>query len=299
VRRIGYLYPGSRAFNQPYAAAFVDRLRQLGWVEGENLAIEWRFAEGHNELVPEMAIELARLPVELILSAAAGPLVAQPETRGVPIVEPFIADPSAFGIENLARPSGNVTGLATNPAAYYAKSIELLKTILPNLARIAVIGDQSPAGNAIAAQAVAQTAEAFGIDILCLDVRRVEDLEASFASAQAWGAEALAIVSQTTYTAGVYAGVAEMAAVSRLPTIFSFAPAVTEYGGLMTYTADLLANYRKGAEYVDKLLRGARPADLPVEAGREFQFIVNVKTARALGITFPPDVAAQVTQWVQ
>jgi putative ABC transport system substrate-binding protein len=283
----------------PYAAAFLDRLRELGWVEAENLASEWRFADGRDELVPEMAVELARLPVELIFSAAAGPQVIQPETSGVPIVEPFMNDPRLWGIENLARPGGNVTGLATNPAAFYAKSLELLKTILPNIARLAVIGDHSIATYAVEAQTVAQTASALGIDLLSLDVRRVEDLEASFASAQAWGAGAFLIISQTTYTTGVYARVAELCALNRLPSIFAFAPAVTEYGGLLAHGADLFASYRHGAEYVAKILRGARPADLPVEAQREFQFIVNVNTALALGITFPPDAAAQVTEWMQ
>jgi putative ABC transport system substrate-binding protein len=300
MRRIGYIYAGSRAFNRPYAAAFLDRLRKLGWVEDENLTIEWRFAEGRNELVPEMAVELARLPVELILSAAAGPEVLQPETSALPIVEPFIRDPHAYGVASLARPGGNVTGLVSLPAALYTKSIELLKTILPNLGRLAVVGDHSPVSAASTDEPATQTAaEALGINTLSLDVRRTEDVEASLVTAQTWSAEALLIFSQTSYTAGVYARIAELAAVNHVPAMFAFGPAVTDDGALMSFAADLLEAYRRGAEYVDKILRGARPADLPVEEAREFQFIVNVNAAKALGLTFPPDAAAQVTQWVQ
>jgi putative tryptophan/tyrosine transport system substrate-binding protein len=299
MRRIGYIYPGRHTAHQPSAAAFLDGLRKLGWIEGQNLVIEWRFGEGRNELVPYMAAELARLPVELIFSAAAGPLVIQPETSEVPIVEPFMSDPHAYGIQNLARPGGNVTGLSNNGAALYIKSVELLKMILPNLARVAVMADPSSEQFATWMATGAQTAGALGIQVLDVDVRRVEDVEAALATARTRNAEAVLLINQPSFTTGVYARVAELAAPNRLPAMFGFPSAVTENGGLMAFGEDLLARYRQGAEYVDKILRGARPADLPVEEPREFDFIVNVETAQVLGITFPPDAAAQVTQWVQ
>ncbi len=140
VRRIGYLFPGSRTFNQPSADAFVGKLRELGWTEGDNLAIEWRFAEGRQELVPDLAAELARLPVELIFSAAAGPWWLERQTNGVPIVAGFMADPLAYGIKNLARPGGSVTGFTTGEATGGIKQVELLKTILPQLERLVILG---------------------------------------------------------------------------------------------------------------------------------------------------------------
>jgi putative ABC transport system substrate-binding protein len=299
MRRIGYIYPGSRTAHQPSAAAFLDGLRQLGWMEGQNLAIEWRFGEGRNELVPDMAAELARLPVELIFAAAAGPFVVQEATRTVPIVADFIGDPLALGIQNLARPGANVTGLTNGDATAQIKSVELLKLILPQLARLAIMADHSYPTFAARLAPGAQTAEALGIEIVSPDVRSVDDVGSAFTNALTWGADALQLISQPSFTAGVIPRIVELAAANRLPTTYGFGPSVTDYGGLMAYTPNTLALYRQGTEYVDKILRGTSPADLPIQQPRQWDFIVNVKAAQELRLTFPPDAAAQVTKWVQ
>jgi putative tryptophan/tyrosine transport system substrate-binding protein len=298
AHRIGYIYPGSRTAHQLSAAAFLDGMRQLGWVEGENLAIEWRFGDGRNELLPDMAAELADLPVELIFSAAAAPYVVGPRTSGVPIVADFMVDPPAYGIQNLARPGANVTGLTTGDATAQTKSVELLKTILPQLDRLAIMADRSAPQFATRLAPAAKTAVALGIRVMTLGVGSVEDVGPAFATALAWRAEALQLISQPSFTAGVIAGIVDLAAENRLPTMYGFGPSVTDNGALMAYSPNIPAQYRQGAEYVDKILRGARPADLPVEEPREFEFIVNLRVAQALGISLPPDAAAQVSQWV-
>jgi putative ABC transport system substrate-binding protein len=301
VRRVGFLYVGTHAIAQPSADAFLDRLRQLGWVEGENLTIEWRFGEGNSERMPEPAAELVQLPVTVILAAGgSAALPAQQATSKIPIVGVSF-DPIALGMaDSYGHPGGNVTGVANGGSVSQIKSVELLKSTLPQLSHLAVLGDPSNSAYIPAEPLAARTAQDLGIQVLHLDVHRVEDVDGAIAAAHGWGAEALLVIGTTEYTAGVYARVAELAAQARLPAMFPGVPyAVHDNGGLMSYGRDLPAAYQQGAEYVDKILRGASPADLPIIEPREWQFVVNVKAARALGLTFPPDAALQVTEWVQ
>jgi putative tryptophan/tyrosine transport system substrate-binding protein len=301
VRRIGGLYAGGRATLQPFADAFADQLRQLGWVEGENLAIEWRFAEGRAELLPELAAELVRLPVELIFAVATnGALAAKQQTSTIPIVFVNPIDPVAAGlVGSLARPGGNITGTTYGGATIPIKSVELLKTVLPQLTRLAILEDQSYPPRASYIPPAVQTAGRLGIQVLDVDVRSVEDLDGAFEAAKAWSADALLILAINTYSAGVFPRLVELAAQNHLPAMYQGDYVVTENGGLMAFGVNFPAAYRHAAGYVDKILRGASPADLPVEEPREFDFIVNVKAAEELGITFPPDAAVQVTRWFQ
>jgi putative ABC transport system substrate-binding protein len=301
VRRIGYLYGGSRSANEPSAAAFLDQLRQFGWVDGQNLAIEWRIAEGRDEQLANLAADLVRQPVELIFAIGSEEtLAAKHATSSLPIVMAFASDPVAEGlIESLGRPGSNVTGTETGSHTFAIKAIELLKSTLPPLTRLAVLADLSNVYYTSTITDRAQITQASGIQHLDLEVTSAEDVDRAFDSALAWSAEALLLMNEPSFTTGVDARVVDLAAHNRLPAMYTFNPAVTENGGLMAFGTDLLGGYRQGAEYVDKILRGANPADLPVEEPRQFSFIVNVKAAQALGITFPPDAAAQVTQWVQ
>ena len=248
------------------------RAGALGWTEGDNLAIEWRFAEGRTELVPDLAAELAHLPVDVLFAAAAGPAVVEPRTSGVPIVAGFMSDPPAWGIQNLARPGGNVTGFSNGARYDGITSVELLKMVLPQLERLIILGDPTVGTFAATMATRAQTAQALGIQVLSLAVQSVDDVDAALATAVVWSAEALAIIGTANFTAGVYARTAELAAQHRLPAMFGFGPVVTDQGGLMSYSTEVLSQYRQGAEYVDKILRGAKPADLPVEEPREYAF---------------------------
>jgi putative ABC transport system substrate-binding protein len=178
------------------------------------------------------------------------------------------------------------------------KSVELLKTVLPQLSRLAILEDQSYPGRASQLQPVAEAAAQLGIQLLDLDVRRVGDVDGALETATAWSAGGLLTIAQPNFQTGVYARVAEVAAQQHLPVMYTGPLPVTENGGLMAFSLDLVAAFRQGAEYVDKILRGISPADLPVDEPRQFDFIVNVKAAQNLRITFPPDAAAQVTQWV-
>jgi putative ABC transport system substrate-binding protein len=298
-RRIGYLNAGTRASNQVYTAAFRDQLRQLGWVEGDNLVVEWRFAEGRPELVPEMAADLVRLPVEVLVAAgAAAVLPALQLTSAIPIVT-AAGDPTISElVQNLAHPVGNVTGTSDATTTLMVKSVELLHTVLPHTSRLAILADSTLPAYLDVPPAV-QAAERIGLHVQELDVRTVEDVDRAFSAAQSFGADALLIPANQPYHAGIYPRITEVAAQTHLPVMYQDHLVVTEEGGLMEFTWDRVTMWRQDAEYVDRLLRGASPGDLPVQEPRVWEFLVNVKAANALGLTIPPDAAAQVTQWIQ
>jgi putative ABC transport system substrate-binding protein len=310
VRRIGILgWPAaSGAIIQPDIAGpavdeTVNALRELGWVDGENLAIEYRFAGGHAELVPELAAELVRLPIELILVAGTQSLLAAMyQTSTIPIVFNYL-DPLTVPsmvperVQSLGHPGGNVTGTSTGGVTLTVKSVELFKTVIPTLSRLAILVDRRSVSYAPAVSATAEAAQRLGIQSLELDVRSVEDVDDAFKTAMEWGAEGFLL---QVYGTDVMARAAELGARNRLPAMNdALARFVTRSGGLMAFCADIKAVHRQDAEYIDKILRGASPADLPIVEPRQFDFIVNVKAAQALGITFPPDAAAQVTQWIE
>jgi putative ABC transport system substrate-binding protein len=301
LRRIGYLDAAKRSAFQTSTNAFADQLHQLGWRDGENLAIEWRFAEGHAELVSQLPADLVQLPVEVLVAAgAAAALPAYQQTTSIPIILAGVGDPTVSDlVKNLARPVGNVTGTAIGSGTLSIKSVELLRTILPQLSRLGVIGDPTvPAYESITLP-TAQAAQTQGLLTQVLDVSKVEDVDAAFETARAWNAHALVIAGGAPYFGAISARIGELAVEHHLPTMFQDLEAVTESGGLMAFSPDRPTEWRQAADYVDKILRGARPSDLPVQEPRQWDFLVNVKAARDLGIAFPPDAAAQVTRWVQ
>ena len=299
MRRIGFLYLGIRSVLQPYMDAFRDRLHQLSWVEGDNLAIEWRFADGNAQRLPELAAELVQLPVEVIVAVGVpAVLPAEQQTSTIPIVGVHF-DAVEYGLaKSYSRPGGNVTGITYGDDTISTKRVELLKTVLPQLSRLAILANPTLAAYTMQMTPAARTAQSLAIQVLDLDVRRVEDVDSAFAAAHEWGAEGLLVLGDADYTAGVNARVAELAAQTRVPVIGANY-AVPDNGLLMSFSPNFQADYRQGAEYVDKMLRGASPADLPIQEPREWEFIINVQAAKALGLTIPPDAAAQVTQWVQ
>jgi putative ABC transport system substrate-binding protein len=289
---------------QDVTDAFADQLHQHGWTAGENLMIEWRFADGNAELIPQLAADLVSLPVDvLVTSGAAAALPAHQQTSMVPIVLVNVGDPTiADLVKNLAHPAGNVTGTTFGGGPVAIKTVELLRTVLPQLSRVAIFGADPTAYAASYASTTLPTvnaAQTQGLQVQVLAVSRVDEVDGAMEAAQAWGAEGLVMAGGAAYLGAVDRRISDLAAERHLPTMFTHLEGVTESGGLMAFGQDRPAEWRKAADYVDKILRGASPADLPVQEPDQYDFLVNVKVAQDLGISFPPDATAQVTQWIQ
>jgi putative ABC transport system substrate-binding protein len=298
VRRIGFLSSSSREATVPILDLFLDGLRQLGWVEGDNLMIEWRFADGRLDLLPGMAAELVRTPIDLIVTVTTPPaLAAQQQTSTIPIVAVNMANPVENGlVASLARPGGNTTGTAALLAETFTKMVELLKEIVPGLSRLAFMLDTSQPTLAPARTAVREIAQTLALQLLELNVRSAADVQGAFASATDWGANGHLFLNPALTPA--IKQIAELATMSRLPGA-SNNQDYCRVGGLLSYVQNGAALWRHAATYVDRILKGAQPADLPIDQPNVYDVMVNVKTAQALGLMVPPDVAAQVTEWVQ
>jgi putative ABC transport system substrate-binding protein len=281
--------------------AFRQGLRELGYVEGKTIVIEWRSAEGQLERLPSLAAELVRLRVDVIVTA--GPLPTRPAkaaTVTIPIVITNDNDPVANGfVASLARPGGNITGLSTLSPEIYGKQLELLKEIVPRLSRVAVLGDSAEPGHAQALRETERAARTLRVQLQYLDVHGPSDIETAFRAARAGRADAV-----LTLTSAVLRShrkqVVDLAATSQLPVMyFSTSPGFAAGGGLMSYGASLTDMDRRAATFVDKILKGAKPADLPVEQPTRFEFIINLKTAKALGLTIPPSVLARADEVIE
>ncbi len=295
VPRIGYLgngFPGGST-----EEAFLEGLRDLGYVEAQNIGIEWRFAEGRDERLPELAAELIGLPVDLILAAGpAATLAAKNAPTTLPIVMCFGGDPIGLGlIASLARPGGNVTGLAALTSELGAKRLELFAEALPGVSRVAALWDAT-AGPAARAS-LDTAARSLKLQLQPLDVRGPDDFDGAFEAAIIGRAEALFLAETPMFTA-YRRRLADLAASSRLPATAA-GKEYAEAGALLTYGASFPGMYRRAATYVDKILKGAKPADLPVEQPTRFDFVINLKTARALGLTIPQSVLLQVTEAIE
>jgi putative ABC transport system substrate-binding protein len=297
IPRIGYL--GSASAGGASDEAFVEGLRDLGYVEGQTIGIEWRFADGRAERVSQLVAELIDVPVELIL--ASGPsatVAAKNATATLPIVMCFGGEPIELGlIASLARPGGNLTGLAALTSELGAKRLELLAAALPALARVAVLWDAT-AGRADRAR-MDVAARALDVQLQALEVHGPEDLEGAFEAALGGRAEAVFVTwDPTSILSASRRRIVDLAAKSRLP-VTAGTRDFAEAGALLTYGANFPSMYRRAASHVDKILKGARPADIPVEQPMTFDFVVNTKTARELGITFPNEIMLQVTEVLQ
>jgi len=289
VRRIGFLYFGSRqaAIESGRYAAFMRGMTELGYVEGNNVSIEARFADNRADRVPALIDDLMRLRPELIV-ATATPAYDALRRAGVtiPVVVTVTVDPVAEGLAaSLARPGGNMTGLSVTADLLGPKHVELLVAAAPRLARVAVLTNPDNSSHSRQRAAIAAAVQSVGRQVMTVEARSVKDLDAGFAAMARERADALIILGDTFFTDQMRR-VADLALANRVASAHS-PPAYAEAGGLLSYGPDLTDNFRRAAVFVDKILKGAKPGELPFEQPTDYRLVVNLKTARALGLTIP------------
>ena len=299
IPRIGYLLGVSLSASSTRTEAFRQGLRDFGYVEGKNIIIEWRSAEGKFDRLPALAAELVRLKVDVIVTAGPIPTRAAKEvTSTIPIIMTQDPDPVGNGfVASLARPGGNITGLSTLAPELSGKQLELLKEIIPKLTRVAVFGTSTRAGNAQALKEIELAAGAFKVKLQYLDVLDPKDIETAFQGATKGRAEAV-LVLQSAVFFSQRTQIAELAIKSRLPAIY-YTTEFVEAGGLMSYATSYTDLFRRAATYVDKILKGRTPSDLPVEQPMKFEFVVNLKAAKQIGLTIPPNVLVRANKVIR
>ena len=299
VPRIGFLSAASTSAIAARIEGFRHGLRELGYIEGKNVVVEWPSADGKPDRLPTLAAELVRLKVDIIVTAGPSATRAAKEaTSTIPIVMTQDSDPIGTGfVVSLARPGGNITGLSTLAPEISGKQLELLKEIVPRLSRVAVLGASTQPGNAQALGEVELAAGTFGVRLQYLDVRAVTDIETAFRAASNAHADAVVALGSSVLNSH-RTQVIELAVKSRLPAIYNQRLYV-EDGGLMTYGVSLTDLDRRAATYVDKILKGAKPADLPVEQPKKFEFVINLKTAKQIGLTIPPNVLVRADRVIR
>ena len=295
---IGYLGPNTAAVDGPRVRAMVERLRELGWIEGRTVAIEYRWAEGRDEHLAEIASEFVRLQVNVIVTSATPPTLATKKaTSTIPIVFASAGDPIGAGlVTSLARPGGNVTGLSLQVSDTAGKRLELLREVVPALHHVAVMANVDNASAVLDLQAVLSAAGSLGIDAIKSEIHRAEDLSRAIEALKGH-ADALYVCNDPLVTTN-RARIGQLALAARLPTICAGREYV-EAGSLISYAANFPDLYRRTAEYVDKILRGARPTDLPVEQPTKFDLVINLKTAKALDLSIPPAMLARVDDVIE
>jgi putative tryptophan/tyrosine transport system substrate-binding protein len=303
IYRIGYLDDTSFSAASPRWEAFQQRLRELGWVEGKNIAFEYRFGEGKGvERLKELAAELVRLKVDLIVArATSGSLAAKEATSTIPIVMTGVGDPVGAGIvKSLAQPGGNITGVTNLSPELNTKRIEVLKDVVPKLSLMGVllIGERGGVGTERQIKELEPAARSLKVKLLYLEAKREpKGLENAFETARRTRIDAFATISSPS-TFAERNRIVELAAKHRLPAIYQAREFVDE-GGLMSYGNDIPDQYRRAAYFVDKILKGTKPANLPVELPTKFEFIINLKTAKQLGLTIPPNVLARADKVIR
>jgi len=290
VRRIGLLTVFSPSDAALWHQAFRLGLRDLGWIEGKNISIEYRYAEGRSDRLPDLAADLVRLKVDIIVTGfTSDALVAQKATRAIPIVVAAAGDLGATGlVESLARPGGNITGLSAMISELVGKRLELLKEIVPKLSRVAVLWNPQGAASVLSWKEIQLPARQLGVQIHSVEVRSPNDFDQAFEAATRARADAFFIMPDPVITTNLKR-IADLAAKSRLPSIFHISE-LADAGGLVTYGPDRADLYRRAATFVDKILKGAKPGDLPINRATKFELVINLKTAKALGITIPQSV---------
>jgi putative ABC transport system substrate-binding protein len=298
VPRIGFLFYGSPG-PSPEVDAFRQGLRELGYIEGQNIAIEYRFASGRVERLPELAADLVRLELEVIVTPATpASLAAKQATSTIPIVFAAVADAVGAGlIASLARPGGNITGLTSISAELGGKRLELLKEVAPKASRVAVLYNPADRSNVLVLKELQDSAPTLGLTLQPLEVRGPSEFEGAFVEMTRQHAHAL------FGTAGILTfenrkSLVDLAAKSRIPTMWGHRQFV-EAGGLMSYAVNFYDQIRRTATYVDKILKGRKPVDLPVEQPTKFEFIINLKAAKQIGLTIPPNVLARADKVIK
>ena len=300
IPRIGFLSLAAPSTTNPLRVeAFRQGLRQLGYAEGKGIIIEYRFADGKLDRLSELAAELVRLKVEVIVTAGPAPTrAAKGATATIPIVMTQDPDPVGNGfVASLARPGRNITGLSTHAPEISGKQLELLKEILPKLSQVAVFGTSTIPGHALSLREIGLASGALNVQLQYLDVLGPKDIETAFRAASKGRADALIVlggavlISQRTR-------ILEFAVKSRLPVIYT-GPTFVDAGGLMSYGVSVTDLARRAATYVDKILKGAKPADLPIEQPTSFELIINLKSAKQIGLTISPNVLARADKVIK
>jgi putative ABC transport system substrate-binding protein len=298
IPRIGYLAVSNEASHAPRVAGLRQGLRELGYIEGQNILIEYRYAKGNSDRLPTLAAELVRLTVDAIVATGSqGPFAAKRATSTIPIIT-TTGDHLATGlVASLARPGGNITGLTNVASDLSGKHLELLKETVPRIVRLGALWIPPDPGPATVFKAIEATAPAFGLQIQSLEVREAKDFDAAFKTATDTRVQALIVLGGSLIN--IYRGrIAEFAIQSKLPTMLPQVADV-EAGGLMSYGPNAPDLYRRAATYVDKILKGADPRELPVQQPTKFDLVINLKTAKQIGLTIPPNVLARADRVIK
>jgi putative ABC transport system substrate-binding protein len=299
VARIGFLGVATSAAWSAWVAAFVQRLRELGWTEGRNIAIDYRWSDGNNDRLAELAGDLAQRKVDIVVTG--GPVRVSAATRAMPttpIVFALMADPIGTGtIESLARPGGNVTGMSMQLIETVGKRLELIREVVPNLHRLAVMANVGFADALLDVTEIQQLAKPLDVEVVTLEIRRAVDIASALQIVQTHPMQALYVCADPLVFSN-RERINALAQAERLPTMLGHR-AYVEAGGLMSYGPNIVEMFRRTADFVDKILRGAKPADLPVEQPTKFDFIVNLKTAKTLGLELPAAVLARADEVIE
>ncbi len=298
VATIGFLGANAPSTQGQWTAAFVQRLRELGWIEGRNLAIRYRWAEGHFDRSPQIMTEFVRLKVDVIVTHGTANVIAAKQTTSViPIVFAAVADPVGNNlVANLARPGGNVTGLSAEIPDLVGKRLELLREIIPGLRRLAIMANRD---NPAATQDLRQVlvmAKPLALEVIMRDTRRAEEIAPAIEAFKG-SADALYVVTDPLFTTN-RVRINTLALSARLPTMHGTREHV-DAGGLMSYGSDQTDLFRRAGDYVDKILRGMKPADIPVEQPTKFDLVINLWTAKALGLTVPPSLLSRADEVIE
>jgi putative tryptophan/tyrosine transport system substrate-binding protein len=296
--RIGFLGSGTAAAQGQWVAAFLKRLRELGWIEGRNLTIEYRWAEGSSDRAAVLAAEFVRLKVDVIVTYA-NPMVvaAKKATSAIPIVFAAAADPLGTGlVASLARPGSNVTGLSVQNTELTGKHLELLRELIPELRRLAIMANVGNSASVLEMREVQAAAHAIGIEVATLEIRRAEDIAAAFEEAKG-RADALYVCIDTVLFSNRIR-VSTLAIGAHLPTMLSNREFVAA-GGLMSYGPSFPDLFRRAGDHVDKILRGAKPGDIPVEQPTKFDLVINLITAKAIGLEVPPTLLGRADEVIE
>jgi len=296
--RVGYIRAGTLD-NDPYREEFVRGMRDLGYVEGRNIAYAFRDYGDDAESIPTLISDVLRARVDIIAAGGnAAVRAAQTATQSIPIVMGAVSDPLGVGlIAGLARPGGNTTGLSVLSTELTVKRLELLKEVMPQAVRIAILQQPANPAHPVFIKGVEPTAGLLGFNYRILEAPGSEDFEPNFARMREWPADAIFVLDDATFIA-YRAGIAEAAARYRLPLICGFRE-MTEAGCLFSYSASLKDAWYRSASFVDKILKGAKPSDLPVQQSTKFEFVINLKTAKALGIEVPPGLSARANEVIE
>jgi putative ABC transport system substrate-binding protein len=300
VPRIGYLGVTSASDRPSLLDTFRQRLRELGWIEGQNIVIDYRFAEGRLDRLPDLAAELVRLKVDVIVSLGTqGVTAAKNATKTIPIVMIGVRDPVGTGlIASLARPGGNITGVSGSAGLeIVTKQLELLKETVPKIRRVAILSNPANAYHQLAIKELNVAARSLGVQLQLLEARGPNEFDGAFAAMAKERVGALLVLSDVIFN-DHRARLADLAAINRLPTAYGIRESV-EAGGLMSYGPSFLDFYRRSTAYVDKILKGDKPADLPVEQPTQFELVINLRTAKMLGIEIPPTLLSRADEVIE